>query len=129
MAAEVQVCDVRLRLQPQRQLLHFLRSHALEVFLFYIFASSNIVLSQVYDVWEEGAVQDGLQALRERQRIDIETGGGRHAVKVGGCRKQRLGAAGSCLWEVGGRKELCGAKHERRAANCFYLGIVWRGDS
>jgi hypothetical protein len=83
--------------------------------------SKMVETSQVYDVWEEGAVQDGLQALRERQRIDIETGGGRHVVKVGGCRKQRLGGAGSCLREEGVRRELSGAKHEWRAAKCFCL--------
>ncbi len=44
-------------------------------------------------------MKDGLQALRKRQRIDIEMGGGRHEVKVCGCRRQRLGEAGSCLIE------------------------------
>jgi hypothetical protein len=70
------VRDVRLRLQPQRQLLHFLESHGLEVFLFYPFTSSEVIIPQVYDAGEEVAVQDGVQALRIRQRVDIGTGGG-----------------------------------------------------
>ncbi len=98
--------DVRLRLQPKRQPLHFLSSHVLEVFLFHIFTRgvTAVPLPQVYDVWEERAVKDGLQALRKRQRIDIEMGGGRHEVKVGGCRRQRLGGAGSCLLDVAQRQ-------------------------
>ncbi len=101
MTAKVQVRDVRLRLQPKRQPLHFLSSHGLEIVLFHIFTSgvTVVVPPQVYDVWEERAVKDGLHALRKRQRIDIEMGGGRHEVKVGGCRRQRLGGAGSCLIE------------------------------
>ncbi len=70
--------DVRLRLQPQRQLLHFLRSHGREVFLFYVFSSSEVVHPQVCDAGEEAAVKDGVQALRVRQRVDIGTGGGGH---------------------------------------------------
>ena len=65
-------------MQPQRQLLHFLRSHDLKVFLFYVFASSEVPLPQVYDAGEEVAVKDGVQALRVRQRVDIGTGGGGH---------------------------------------------------
>ena len=93
MTNKVQVRDVGLRLQPKRQPLHFLSSHGLEVCLFHIFTRgvTVVVPSQVYDVWEERAVKDGLQALRKRQRIDIEMGGGRHEVKVGGRRRQRLG--------------------------------------
>ena len=73
----------------------------LEIFLFHHFTSgvTVVALPQVYDVREERGVKDGLQALRKRQRIDIEMGGGRHEVKVGGCRRQRLGGAGSCLIE------------------------------
>ena len=86
MSAEVEVRDVRLRLQPQRQLLHFLRSHGNKVFMFYAFNSSEVVqpqvsdgvTPQVYDAGEEVAVQDGVQALRVRQRVDIGTGGGGH---------------------------------------------------
>ena len=78
MSEEVEVRDVRLLLQPQRQLLHFLESHGLEIFLFYPFTSSKVIIPQVYDAGEEVAVQDGVQALRIRQRVDIGTGGGGH---------------------------------------------------
>ena len=96
MTAKVQVRDVRLRLQPKRQPLHFLSSHGLKAFLLHPFTSgvTVVVPPQVYDMREERAVKDGLQALRKRQRIDIEMGGGRHEVKVGGCRRQRLGGGG-----------------------------------
>ena len=101
MIAKIQVRDVRLRLQPKRQPLHFLSSHGLEVYLCHEFTRGVAVvpLPQVYDMREERAVKDGLHALRKRQRIDIEMGGGRHEVKVGGCRRQILGGAGSCLIE------------------------------
>ncbi len=96
MTVKVQVRDVRLRLQPKRQQLHFLSSHGLEIFLMLILTrgATVVVTPQVYDVREERAVKDGLQALRKRQRIDIEMGGGRHEVNVGGCRRQRLGGGG-----------------------------------
>ena len=56
MSEEVEVRDVRLRLQPQRQLLHFLEIHGIEVFLFYPSNSSEVPLPQVYDAGEEVAV-------------------------------------------------------------------------
>ncbi len=84
---------MRLRLQPQRQLQHFLGSHGLEVFLFYSFVGIVVPYPQVNDGGEEAAVQDGVQALRIRQRVAIGTGGGGHEVKAGGCRRQRLGGA------------------------------------
>ena len=122
------MCDVWLRLQQMRQQLHFSRSHGLEIVLPINIASiSTVVPPQVYDVREDVAVQDGLQALRIRQRIDVETGGGRHEVKVGGCRRQRHGGAGSCLREVGGGKSSTGQSTADAARVDFILesnGVV-----
>ena len=103
--------DVRLRLQPQRQLLHFLESHGLEVFLFYPFTSSEVIIPQVYDAGEEVAVQDGVQALRIRQRVDIGTGGGGHM------RRKRATAEDRDLEEQEGDRK--GTKNVH-----IYLGTV-----
>ncbi len=93
--------DVRLRLQPIRQLLHFHSSHWLEeAFCCYIFASNEVGGPQVYNVREMVAVQDGLQALLIGQRVDIDTGGGGHEAKAGGCRRQGLGGVDSCWVET-----------------------------
>jgi hypothetical protein len=85
------VRDVRLLMQPTRQPLQLPCSHSLESCSFCVNARGVVVgvLSQVDGLREEVAVQRVLQALRIRQRVDIDSFGVRHAVKVGGSKRSR----------------------------------------